>query len=146
MGSMKPFLVFLFRQVEISANNAWDLIASEKGYSSLFKAGIVLVSASMIAISQAGAIVYDSDIESHRTKFEIEVLLKGDLKNASQCFSLPSDQIAKCRSAVYELAQVQSAWDLTMQIFTNCFRLGIALLAASVVGFVAVVSRQASRS
>jgi len=142
MEKLMSFFSFFFDSVSTTITHAWRLATSEKGYSALFKAGIVLVSASMLAIAQAGAIVYSSDIESHRAKFEVEAVLKGDLENASQCFALPVEHVAKCRSAVYELAQVNAAWELTLRIFEGCFRLGSILLGLSIVGFVAGVPKQ----
>lgn len=145
MTKLNQFISGFFEQIAKTTDNVWALLISEKGYASLFKAGVVLVSASMIAISQAGSIVYDSDIAAHKEKFQVEAMLGSDLQQSSQCFSLPPEQVARCRGVLYELAQVQSAWSLSLKIFEYLFRLGLALLALSAVAFVLNASKQSSR-
>lgn len=137
---MRATIRVLLEIVAYTASSLLNLIKTEKGYAALFKAGVVLVSASLIAISQASGIIYESDLSAHQKKFQVEAVLKQRLTHERQCVTLATQEIAICRSALYELEQVKAGWRLTVEIFEKSFWLGMLLLVLGVSGFIMALS------
>lgn len=110
-----------------------DTLCSEKGYSALFKAAIVLISTALLAISQAGMFLYEKDLAAHKAKYALEASIKLPLEKID-CSKAGAVQV-DCMLAKHEM----QALDATLQFFDfvirTSFAFGLGLAALSIFGF-----------
>lgn len=113
-----------------------QLICSEKGYISLFKAMIFLLGFSLLAISQTGKELYDKDITSYRALVSIEVGEGKPFKDVT-CATLDSAKQIECKVAKYQRNTVISAIDLLNKIVELSFYIAFGCGLLSIIGFLA---------
>lgn len=106
-------------------------VACEKGYSSLFKAGFVLLASAMIALAQTGTFLYNKDIQAYQAKYNIEAAAGRQLNGIHDCNALSANLVSACKLAKHELYTLKSALKLFNKIYDWCFYLGIALITLS---------------
>lgn len=111
-------------------------ITSEKGYSALFRAGIVLLGAAMIALSQTGTFLYERDLEAHRAKYEVQAVTGAVVDSRTKCEDVPAEVRAKCFTATHELRTLDSSLGLFSSVVQTCLWIGVVLSGLAVVGFV----------
>jgi hypothetical protein len=86
-------------------------LCTQKGYTSLFKASVFLISSYLIAMSQVGSFLYDKDISAHKAKFAIEATQNKSLKKID-CDVLQQTQRVECMVAKHEISTLDSSLGL----------------------------------
>lgn len=114
-------------------NHLINTFCSEKGYSSLLKASIVLIGTALLAMSQVMPFLYEKDISAHRAKFALEASIKQPIEKAD-CFKQVALQ-ADCLSTKHELKTLNSSISLLDTVVRNSFWFGVAIAAISAAGF-----------
>jgi len=94
-------------------------LCAEKSYSALFKAGVVLVGVSLLAISQAGTFLYEKDLSAHKAKFTLEATLKQPLEKID-CFKLTTQKV-DCLVAKHEMNTLNSSVNLLNMVIQKEF-------------------------
>jgi hypothetical protein len=112
-----------------------ETITAERGYSSLFKAGVFLVAAAMIALSETGTFLYDKDLAAHKAAFSIEATIGKPVDQTTDCFKLDKAFVADCRIAVHALRTLNSSLRLFFRIIQICLGFGLFLVGMSILGF-----------
>lgn len=107
---------------------------SEKGYASLFKASIFLMGCFLVALSQAGTILYDKDLNAYKSQFSIEAALNKPLETID-CLGLLQTQRVECLMAKHEIKILNSSVGLLGVIIRLIFVLSLVSGALSVIGF-----------
>lgn len=110
--------------------------ASEKGYAALFKGGVFLIGAAMIALAHTGSFLYNKDIQAHQAKYQFEAVSRQRLNKNTDCSKFKSGVRAKCNIAKHEMYTLQPSLNLFYTVFWYMFWLGFALLASSALGFI----------
>jgi hypothetical protein len=111
-----------------------DTLCSEKGYSALFKAAVVLIGAALLAVSQAGTFLYEKDLAAHKAKYALEASIKLPLEEID-CSKAGAVQV-DCMVAKHEMQTLDSTLWLLALIIQSSFVFGIALAVFSIFGFV----------
>jgi hypothetical protein len=109
-------------------------LCTEKGYASLFKASVFLIGCCLIAISQAGSLLYDKDLNAHKLRFSIEATLNQPLEKID-CAVLQQPQRAECMVAKHEISTLDSAIGLLDSVVRAILLLSLLTGALSLIGF-----------
>src|SRR5690554_6657440 len=115
----------------------YNALVSERGYSGLFKAGVFILAAAVIAISQVGMFLYDKDIAAHERAFSIEAVAGKAIKQPEDCLNLNSDIFADCKMVIHEMKNLDLSINLLKSFFKVSFVLGGLLLLISLTFFIA---------
>jgi enamine deaminase RidA (YjgF/YER057c/UK114 family) len=110
-------------------------ITSKKGSSNTFKAGIFLLSAALIALSQTGSFLYDKDIAAYKAKFSTEAAVGQPINQSIDCSKLDTKFITDCKIVQHELRRLSSANGLFSYIVQILICLGFFLIGVSAIGF-----------
>lgn len=108
---------------------------SEKGYSALFKAGVLLVGAALIALSQSGTFLYDKDLSAHKAKFAVESTT-GKPLSETNCELLTSPLNSECLLAQHEIKTLSSSLKLFSRVVNVSLWFGICCVLAAILGFI----------
>lgn len=111
-------------------------LCAEKGYAALFKAGVVLIGAALLAMSQTGTFLYEKDLSAHKAKFTLETALKRQFDDII-CSKLTTQQL-DCLLAKHEMNTFKSSLRLLDTVVQKCFWFGVLLVGLSCVGFLCV--------
>jgi len=111
-----------------------DTLCSEKGYSALFKAAVVLIVAALLAISQAVTFLYEKDLAAHKAKYALEASIKLPLEKID-CSKAGAVQV-DCMVAKYEMQTLDSTLRFLDLVVRSSFAFGLALAVFSIIGLV----------
>lgn len=124
----------LIKALESICDYLFEVVCSERGYGGLFKAGVALMALSLIAVGDAGMLLYERDIEAHRSKFTVEAV-SGKALEDTDCGSLGKSR-SECELAKHQVKTLSSSIKLASTVVKTSFRSGFTLLCLSVIGFV----------
>lgn len=108
-------------------------LCAEKGYSHLFKAGVVLIGTALLAMSQTGTFLYEKDLSAHKAKFTLETTLKQPLEKMD-CSKLATQQV-DCLVAKHEMSILNSSLEFLDSVVQTSLWFGVLLAVLSCVGF-----------
>lgn len=120
--------------MESIVNKIVHTIASEQGYSALFRAFVALVGLALLAIGQGLPVVIEKEMAAYKLKFDIEAKYKTALDKVD---CAKTDEPANCMFAKYQVKTIGSATDLLDKIVRIGLNVGFALGMLSAIGFVA---------
>jgi hypothetical protein len=128
-----------FRKLELASDtllkHVVETFTSEKGYSAFFKAGVILVGAAMIALSQTGTFLYDKDLSAHKAVFMFESAT-GKSLDVIDCKTLSNPLKGECLVAKHEIKTLTSSLNLLSSIVYISLWFGIACLVGALIGFI----------
>lgn len=109
-------------------------LGTSEAYKSLFKAGFVLVAASVIALAQIGPVLVANDLAAYRLKFETEFAMKRKIDKQTNCFTT-GEQEASCRMVQHHLELLAVSTDLWVFYMKSTLYVGVVLMNLGMLGF-----------
>ena len=108
-------------------------VFSERGYSGLFKGGVVLLGVALLAMSQVGTFLYDKDLAAHKAKYTLEMSVNQKIEDID-CNRLGKLQLY-CKVTKHEMEAFHSSLKLLQMVTLIAMWSGVILCGFSLLGF-----------
>jgi len=122
------------------------MIFNQKTYSSLFKAGTVMIGVALIGMSQTSLTLYEKELDAYASKFKIEAVTHRPLQQTDCKFigALEAD----CFTAQHKMETINSAGNLLATVVDTARTAGVFCFLASLFVFIftALLRQPARRS